>query len=224
MSAAPGPPQGAAAARHAEQRPRRTALWVAGAVTAVILLVVGITAATGGFAADGGGPDVVATGTPVDQVKFSSVALSAAWERHKLDGKSHRYIVARLRVTNTSDRTVPVNDYIQSVIPLQAWGGSILQEYKAYSGGTETDTLQPGIPTDLTMQLTPDKGQEAATTLNLRFCAYDHDDDFFYGHKNWMRACANWYGIFLPDKQRRANAYNTNGIAAQVNVPVKGGA
>jgi hypothetical protein len=224
MGAAPGSPQGTAAARHAESRPRRTALWVGAGIAAVVVLVIGITAATGGFAASGGGPDVVATGRPVDQVKFSSVAVSAAWERKALNNKMHRYIVARLRVTNTSDRTVAVNDYIQSVIPLQAWGGSILQEYKAYSGGTETDSLQPGIPTDLSMQLTPDKGQESAKTLNLRFCTYEDDDDFFYGHKNWIRDCANWYGIFIPDKQRRANAYSSSGIAAQVNVPVKGGA
>lgn len=189
-----------------------------------VVLVIGAIAVTGGFAAEGSGPDVVAAGKPVDQVRFSSTVLSAGWERHKLLGKVHRYIVVRLRVTNTSDRSVALIDYAQSVIPLQAWGGSVLQKYAATTGGTRTQTLQPGVPTDVRFQLTPDRGQEHTRTLNLRFCEWEHHGDFFYGHKYWLRLCQNWYGIHLKDAERKRNAYDPEGIAAQVNVKLTGGA
>ena len=232
-----GPPNGppgaasashapAPAARHAGKatRSHRRLVWTIVYAAAPVVLLLGTIAVTGGFAGEGPGPDVVAVGKPVDQVRFSSTVLGAGWERHKLLGKAHRYMVARIRVTNTSDRSVALNDYAQSVIPLQAWGGSVLQKYEAATGGTETQTLQPGVPTDVSFQLTPDTGQEHARSPNLRFCQWENHDDFFYGHRYWLRDCKNWYGIYLKDAERKRNAYNPEGIAAQVNIRLKGGA
>lgn len=219
-----------------------------------MVLLAAVIAVTGGFASDGTGPDDVAVGKPVDQNQFTSTVVTGYWEQKKVLGKTSRSMVARLRVTNTGDRSASLNDYLRTVIPLQAWGGGLLStiDTKAYIGGSDTDQLPPGIPADVLAHYTPNKGEEHTTKLTLRFCSVEHRSDFYYrGHQVWVPECDNWAsldkrelvgpnmisGPGITQRQkvqkadelrkqgeaaRKAKAFSTTGIVAQVNVPLKG--
>ena len=243
-------------ARHADPAPRRRhpVLWILGGTGGVVVILLAITAVLGGFDSDGSGPPVTPIGKNIDQVRFESVVLGGSWGKQTILKKTSRFMAARVRVTNTGDRPASVNDFIASVIPLQAWGGGTLSAFdtKAYTGGTETDQLTPGVPTDVVLRYTPNAGQEHATVLNLRFCSFQHRSDFYYrGHLVWVPDCATW-GTFDPremvapkditapglspaqiqqkarelNKQgeaaRKKKVFDTHGIVAQVNIPLKG--
>jgi len=227
---------------------------IAGIAVGVVSVAVAVTAATGGFASAGSGPQQTPLGASIDQVHFTSKVLGGSWTTEKLGKHTYRNMSARLRVTNTGDRPATLIEYTKSVIPLQAWGGALLAaQAKAYTGGTETDELTPGIPTDVVVQYTPNTGEEHAKQLSLRFCTYEHRSDFYYsGHQVWVPECDNW-ATFDPREMvgpkditapglspaqirqkahrlnqqgaaaRKAKVFDPTGVVAQVNIPLKGG-
>lgn len=225
---------------------------IAGGLVAV---AVAVTAATHGFDSEGPSPAEVPIGTTIDQVHFQSTVLGASWTKQKLGPRVYRSMTARLRVTNTSDRPASLIDYTKAVIPLQAWGGALLAaEAKAYTGGTESDQLTPGVPTDVVVKYSPNDSEAHATHLTLRFCDFQHRSDFYYtGHEVWVPACNSWASfdpreMVGPDaitapgltraqiaqkarelnKQgadaRKRKVFDPEGIVAQVDIPLKGGA
>lgn len=225
------------------------------AAAGFVAVLIAITGATGGLASDGTGPATKPIGATIDQVHFRSTVLGAQWTRKKVLGKVQRSIAVRLRVTNTADRPAALLDYLKSVIPLQAWAGGLLSaDGKAYTGGTETDQLTPGIPTDVVVNYTPDDSQAHTTRLDLRFCGYEHRSDFYYsGHQVWVVGCLGW-SVFDPREMvsprdisgpgvtpavarkkarelneqghaaRKSKVYATDGVVAEVDLTVKGGA
>lgn len=226
-----------------------------GIVGGIVAIVAAITAATGGFASAGAGPEQAPVGKTIDQVHFTTQVLGASWVTQKLGKHRYRNMAARMRVTNTSDRPATLLEYTKGVVPLQAWAGALLAaQGKAYTGGTETDELTPGIPTDVVVQYTPNDGETHAKQLSLRFCSYEHRSEFYYtGHQIWATECDSWASfdprelvgprsITAPGLSkaqiaakakalnaqgtaaRKKKVFNPEGIVAQVNIPLKGGA
>lgn len=234
--------------------PSRSTLLMSAIASGLAATALVATTVTGGFAAEGSGPDVAPVGESIDQVHFETKVLGASWVTQKLGKRAYRNMAARLRVTNTADRPTTLADYTKAVIPLQAWGGALLSaQAKAYTGGTETDELTPGVPTDVVVKYTPNDNERHAGRLSLRFCGFEHRSDFYYsGHQIWVPECDSW-GSFDPremvspkditapghspaeiaqkarelNKQgsaaRKKKVFNPDGIVAQVNVPLRGG-
>lgn len=250
------PPAGQPPAPPADRGPRRRRRWpwITAVAVGVVSVLIAVTAATGGLASDGTGPEQVPLGKSIDQVHFESTVLGGSWTTEKLGRRTYRNMTARIRVTNTSDRPATLFDYAKAVIPLQAWGGAMLSaQAKAYTGGTKTDELTPGVPTDVVINYTPNEGEEHAKRLTLRFCGFQHRSDFYYrGHQVWVPDCNTWSSFDpremvspqdikapglsqaqLAQKARELNkqgaearkrkVFDPEGIVAQVSIPLKGG-
>lgn len=179
--------------------PRRRLLWTAAVTGGVLVLLIAVIAVTGGFASDGTAPPTVPLGKSIDQTEFQTTVLNGYWAQHtNVIGQTTRTMVARLRVTNVGDRTASLDDYLKTVVPLQAWGAGLLStiDTTAYIGSDKVEQLPPGIPVDVLAHYTPNTSDKHATTLNLRFCQIQHRSDFYYrGHQVWVPACDGW-GVF----------------------------
>lgn len=240
------PPQGPF---DAPSRIRRRLLWASAITGGVVILLTGVIAVTGGFASDSALKQVP-VGESIDQNQFKTTVIGGYWTKNA----SGREMVARMRVTNTGDKTVSLNDFLKAAIPLQAWKRALISTIntEAYTGGSKTDELTPGIPVDVRAHYLPDPGQGHATRLTLRFCGIEHRSDFYYqGHQVWVEACEGWGsfdpretvapqdisgpGVTWQQKVQKANelhrqgeatrkkrVFNTDGVIAQVNVPLKG--
>lgn len=187
------------------------------------MLSLSLLWAVGGLATEPDGPKKEKAGAAVDQSRFHTKVVDAAWRMHKNGsfGKPKRWLDVDLRVTNTSDDSVELLDYLKSVLVVQAWGSSLLNQYTATSGGSQTKTLQPGIATKVRMSLVPDKGNEHVEKVNVRLCGYEHRSDFFYGgHMFWSYECKNWQNVTQGDKKRKKNALDPDGYVAQIDLPV----
>lgn len=214
------------------RRPRR-ALWIAAISGGVLAILIAVTAATGGFASENTGPARIPLGKNVDQHRFQTTVLGGYWTKKKILSKTYRSMVARLRVTNTGGRPATLDDYLGTVIPLQAYAGGALStlDTKAYSGGTETHDLPVGVPVDVLAHYTPNTGEEHTTRLTLRFCELDRRSAFFYqGHQIWSVACGGWStldprqmvgpqaitgpGLTWQQKVQKAKELNRQGEAA----------
>lgn len=235
-SQAQGPGQGQGQTQGPGQsKGRRKALWISAVAGGVVVLLIAVIAVTGGFASDGTAPRTVPLGKSIDQTEFQTTVLGGYWAQHtNAIGQTTRTMVARLRVTNAGDRTASLDDYLKTVVPLQAWGGGLLStiDTTAYNAGGKIDQLPPGIPVDVLAHYTPNPGDRHATTLNLRFCQVQHRSDFYYrGHQVWVPACEGWDvfdrremvaprdisgpGITQQQKVQKANELHKQGEAAR---------
>lgn len=162
---------------------RRRLVLTSATVCAVALVVAAW--ATGGLRA-APRPQVRAAANSVDLGRYAVRVTDAVLRRESYGGV---VLIVTLRVTDKDDRSVPVQDLAVHALALDASRGThvIPMDATGQSQGIDVGLLNPGVPTAVVLTYGLGRGRVPADfRARLALWAYDHRQDFFYGHERWI--------------------------------------
>ncbi|GAA4640678.1 hypothetical protein GCM10023196_107170 [Actinoallomurus vinaceus] len=163
----------------------RRLVW-ATSVAVPVALLVGVWA-TGGLRA-APRPRIRRPATAVDLGAYA-VTVTDAVLRRPAPG-SVVSLTVTLRVKNKERRSVLLEDFTVNALSLESAGGPAVTAAmaQATSQGADVNMLPPRVPVTVALRYVLPRGAVPPPGFHARLALwrYDHREDFFYGHVEWV--------------------------------------
>lgn len=159
-----------------------------------------------------------AKGAAVDQGYLRTRVLDVA-VRVRATGAfdvRQRALEVSLETTNADTRTVTLDRLTEALVLKHPdnWKPDPQRAWAQAPGGGETQLLQPGEPTRVTLAFAIPDGPPPPR-IGVVLLEFEHREDFFYGHEVWTEVADEKHGV--PD----GNGKPAHAIAAVVTLPVR---
>ncbi|WP_460355579.1 hypothetical protein [Actinoallomurus acanthiterrae] len=99
-------------------------------------------------------------------------------------------LIVTLRVKNKDHRSVLLDDFTVNALSMESAGGPPLTAAmaQANSQGADVNMLPPRVPVTVVLRYVLPRGTMPPPGFHARLALwrYDHREDFFYGHVEWV--------------------------------------